>query len=54
MLFIPLQVVPVDALYLQSFPIFKKLKTNHKNFKGMFHFNLLPCISYPILPMADI
>jgi len=38
---IPLQVIPMEALYVQCFLIFRKLKTNYKNFKTIFHFNLL-------------
>jgi len=31
-------------IYVQGFPIFRKLKTNYPNVKKMFHFNLLPCV----------
>jgi len=33
--------VPVGALYIQSFPILRKLKSNYRNLKVVFHFNLL-------------
>jgi len=38
----PLQVVPVEALYIQSFSIFKKLKTKYNNCKILVHLSLVP------------
>jgi len=38
---IPLHVIPVGALYAQSFPIFRQLTTNYRNIKIVFHFNIL-------------
>jgi len=38
------QVDPVGALYVQSLPVNRKLKTNYRNFKIMFQFHLLPYV----------
>jgi len=39
---LPLQVVPVGALYVKSFPILRKLKSIYRYFKIMFHFYFQP------------
>jgi len=32
----------MDALFVQSLPIFRKLQYNYRNIKIKYHFNLLP------------